>query len=65
MINKLGLQSRLLILTLLVLAFSLGLTGAVLDASFRASNTASAEQQLELVIYSVMGAVEELSLIHI
>ena len=56
---KLGLQSRLLILTLLVLTFSLGLTGAVLDASFRASNTASAEQQLELVIYSVMGAVEE------
>jgi len=57
--RKPGLQSRLLILTLLVLAFSLGLTGAVLDASFRASNTAAAEQQLELVIYSVMGAVEE------
>ena len=56
---KPGLQSRLLILTLLVLAVSLGLTGAVLDASFRASNLAAAEQQLELVIYSVMGAVEE------
>lgn len=57
--KRLGLQSRLLILTLLVLGFSLGLTGAVLDASFRASNLAAAEEQLELVIYSVMGAVEE------
>jgi len=59
MMSKLGLQSRLLILTLLVLAASLGLTGAVLDASFRASNLAAVEEQLELVIYSVMGAVEE------
>ena len=57
--NRLGLQSRLLILTLLVLAGSLGLTGWVLDASFRASNVAAAEEQLELIIYSVMGAVEE------
>ncbi len=57
--KRLGLQSRLLILTLLVLGVSLGLTGAVLDASFRASNLAAAEEQLELLIYSVMGAVEE------
>ncbi len=57
--KQLGLQSRLLILTLLVLGASLGLTGVVLDASFRASNIVAAEEQLELVIYSVMGAVEE------
>lgn len=57
--RKPGLQSRLLILTLLVLGVSLGLTGWVLDASFRASNVAAAQEQLELVIYSVMGAVEE------
>ena len=57
--KRLGLQSRLLILTLLVLGGSLGLTGWVLDASFRASNQVAAEEQLELIIYSVMGAIEE------
>lgn len=58
-LKRLGLQSRLLILTLFVLGASLGLTGVVLDSSFRASNLAAAEEQLELLIYSVMGAVEE------
>jgi len=56
---NLGLQSRVLILSLLVLGTSLSLAGWVLDTSFRASIMAGAEEQLRLVVYSIMGAVDE------
>ncbi|MEM7217213.1 MAG: ATP-binding protein [Pseudomonadota bacterium] len=57
--GSLGLQTRLLLLTLLVLGASLSLAGWVLDRSFRASIEAGAREQLELVVYAVMGALEE------
>ena len=53
-----GIQTRLLLTTALVLVTCLTLAGYVLDRSFRASVLASAEEQLKLVIYSVMGSVE-------
>jgi two-component system, OmpR family, sensor histidine kinase PhoQ len=53
-----GIQSRLLLVTTLVLGSSLTLAGLVLDRSFRASTLSGAEEQLRLVIYSIMGAVE-------
>lgn len=56
---KAAIQSRLLITTTLVLGTFLSLTGWVLDRSFRASQLASAEEQLKLVVYSLMGAAEE------
>jgi two-component system, OmpR family, sensor histidine kinase PhoQ len=56
-----GIQSRLLVVTTLVLGSSLTLAGVVLDRSFRASTLSGATEQLRLVIYSVMGAVETLN----
>jgi len=56
---KAGIQTRLLLITSLVLGSSLSLAGVVLDRSFQASVLASAEEQLRLVIYSLMGAVED------
>lgn len=56
---KLGLENRLLLLTGLVLGVSLSLAGWVFDRSFRASILAGAEEQMRLVIFSVMGAVDE------
>lgn len=56
-----GIQPRLLLVTALVLGSSLTLAGLVLDRSFRASTLSGAEEQLRLVIYSVMGAVETLN----
>jgi len=56
---KAGIQTRLLILTTIVLGTFLSLAGVVLDRSFRASVLAGAEEQLRLVIYSLMGAVED------
>ena len=53
-----GIQSRLLITTALVLGISLTLAGLVLDRSFRMSTLSGAEEQLRLVIYSLMGAME-------
>lgn len=55
---KAGIQTRLLITTTLVLGISLSLAGVVLDRSFKASIVAGAEEQLRLVIYSLMGAVQ-------
>ncbi len=54
-----SIQKRLLITTTLVLALFLTITGYVLDRSFRDSVVAGAEQQLRLVIYSLMGSVQE------
>jgi len=56
---KAGIQTRLLILTTIVLGTFLSLAGVVLDRSFRASVLTGAEEQLRLVIYSLMGAVED------
>ncbi len=53
-----GIQSRLLVTTTLVLGISLTLAGLVLDRSVRLSTLSGAEEQLRLVIYSLMGAVE-------
>lgn len=43
----------------MVLVLFLALTGWVLDSAYRSSVLASAEEQLRLVIYSVMGVVED------
>lgn len=56
---KLGIQSRLVVTTTLVLGAFLTLAGLVLDRSFKASTLASAEEQLKLVVYSLMGVAEE------
>ncbi len=53
-----GIQSRLLVTTTLVLGISLTLAGLVLDRSVRLSTLSGAEEQLRLVIYSLMGAME-------
>lgn len=53
-----GIQSRLLLTTTLVLGISLTLAGLVLDRSVRLSTLSGGEEQLRLVIYSLMGAVE-------
>ncbi len=55
----LGIQSRLVVTTTLVLGTFLTLAGVVLDRSFKASTLAGAEEQLKLVIYSLMGVAEE------
>ncbi len=55
---KLGIQTRLLITTTVVLGTSLTLAGVVLDRSFQASIVAGAEEQLRLVIYSLMGSMD-------
>src|SRR5262249_50373334 len=44
---------------MLVLGLGLGLTGYVLDRSFTASVVAGANEQLKLLIYSLLGAAEE------
>ena len=56
---KAGIQTRLLVTTILVLGTSLSLAGVVLDRSFQASVIAGAEEQLRLIIYSLMGALDE------
>ncbi len=56
---KFGIQSRLLLLTTLVLVSCLSVTGWVLERSFRASVLGGAEEQLRLVIYALMGVAEE------
>ena len=51
-------QTRLVVTTTLVLAVFLTFTGLVLDRSFTASTLTGAEEQMRLVIYSLMGAAE-------
>ena len=51
-------QTRLVVTTTLVLAVFLAFTGVVLDRSFAASTLAGAEEQMRLVVYSLMGAAE-------
>ena len=57
---KLGIQSRLLVLEILVLVLGLSAAGWVLDRSFQASVRASAEEQLRLLVFSLMGSVEDI-----
>jgi two-component system sensor histidine kinase PhoQ len=56
---KAGIQTRLLLITTVVLGTFLSLAGVVLDRSFRASILSGAEEQLRLVTYSLMGSVEK------
>ena len=51
-------QTRLVVVTTLVLAVFLAFTGLVLDRSFTASTLTGAEEQMRLAIYSLMGAAE-------
>ena len=55
---RIGIEARLVAVTTLVLIGFLALAGWVLERSFRASTLAGVEQQLRLVIYSLMGAAE-------
>jgi len=54
-----SIQKRLLITTTVVLGLFLTLTGWVLERSYYRSVVAGAEEQLRLVIYSLMGAAQE------
>jgi two-component system sensor histidine kinase PhoQ len=54
-----SIQNRLLVTTTCVLVLFLTITGFVLDRSFQASVVAGAQEQLRLVIYSLLGAAEE------
>ena len=56
---KQSIRNRLLGTTTGVLVIFLTLTGWVLDQSFQASIVTGAEEQLRLVIYSLMGGVED------
>lgn len=57
--SRIGLRARLLLTSTLVLGLGLGLTGWVLDRSFTAGVVAGAQEQLKLLIYSLLGAAEE------
>ena len=56
---KHSIQARLLLTTTFVLVVFLTLTAGALDRAFRASVVAGAEEQLRLVIYSLMGSVQQ------
>jgi two-component system sensor histidine kinase PhoQ len=56
---KAGIQTRLLLITTVVLGTFLSLAGLVLDRSFRISVLDGAEEQLKLVVYSLMGALDK------
>lgn len=53
-----GVEGRLVVVTALVLTGFLTLTGWFLDRAFQASIRAGVEEQLRLVVYSLMGAAE-------
>ena len=57
---SLGIQNRLLITTIIVLSTFLFMAGTVLDRSFQNSVNEGAREQLRLVIYSLMGSIEEI-----
>jgi two-component system sensor histidine kinase PhoQ len=54
-----GIQTRLLLVTTVVLGICLTLAGLVLDRSFQASVRAGAEEQLRLMIFSLMGTASD------
>lgn len=57
-VRALGIEGRLVVVTALVLTGFLSLTGWFLDRAFQASIRAGVEEQLRLVVYSLMGAAE-------
>ena len=57
--TRLGLQSRLLTITALVVGTCLGGVGWVLDRAFNAAVLAGAEEQLRAVAYGLLSAAEE------
>lgn len=58
-VGALSLQSRLLLLTALVLGTCLGAVGWVLDRSFKAAVRAAAEQELQATAHGILGAADE------
>ena len=60
-----SIQRRLLFTASVMLLVFLGVTGWVLDQTFSRSVINGAQQQLQLIVYALMGAASELSLIHI
>ena len=54
-----SLQSRLLLVTVLVLAVGLGAVGWMLDRSHKAAVRTGAEQQLRTIAFGVLGAADE------
>ena len=54
-----GLQTRLLLITALVLSACLGAVGWIQDRSFKAAVRAGAAEQLRAVAYGLLGAVGE------
>ena len=58
-VGRLGLQSRLLLITALVLSACLGAVGWLLDESFDEAVQTGAEEQLRAVAHGLLGAAEE------
>jgi len=56
--RPISLRKRLFLLAVLVLAVSLGLVGAALDAAFSRSSEAELASQMETWVYLVLGAIE-------
>ena len=54
-----SIRNRLLSTTTLVLVVFLAVTGLALDSAYRNSVVSGVEEQLKLVVYAVMGAVDE------
>ena len=57
--EKRSIQRRLVVVTSLTLIIFLSLAGGVLDRAYRASLYSGAEEQLKLVVYTLMGAARE------
>ena len=57
--GKLGLQSRLVLIAMLVLGAGLGAVGWGLNRSFESAVFAGAEDRLRAVVYSLLGAARE------
>lgn len=56
--RPISLRRRLLLLAVLVLAVSLGLVGAALDAAYKRSSETELAEQMETWVYLVLGAIE-------
>ena len=56
--RPISIRKRLLLLAVLVLAISLGLVGAALDAAYTRSSEAELAEQMQTWVYLVLGAIE-------
>ncbi|NND44465.1 MAG: hypothetical protein HKN58_04010 [Xanthomonadales bacterium] len=56
--RPISLRRRLLVVAILVLAISLGLVGAALDAAYKRSSETELAEQMETWVYLVLGAIE-------